>query len=263
MSSSATASHEGVPLVSVLPFVALGLAPAQAGAAIALARPPAAAATCAQLVRDWLRGSELERAAAFKVGHGRRDFLAGRIAAKSALRALAPATSPLDWEIVRGEWHRPLVRGPVGQLHVTLAHAAGIGLAVAHHSGWACGIDFEPRTRNADEAIASQMSPGEISWAQAAPSPAAQSERWLILWTAREALGKALGCGLMQPERLAPTIDWAPAPHGWTAGFANDDSFSVRVGLTPAFVLAWVIPSALAAVGAHPTIIDWLHAKLP
>src|SRR5690606_29223663 len=144
-------------------------------------------------------GNEPARAARFVVDHARADFLAGRIAAKSAVRALRPdAAPPGTWEVA-GALHKPprlpeVFRG----LGITLAHSSGVGVALAHPASWRCGVDLEPADRDAGDVIATQVAPAEAAWAHAAADADEQRVRWLVLWTVREALGKSLGTGLLE-----------------------------------------------------------------
>ena len=66
--------------------------------------------------------------------------------------------------------------------------------------------------------------------------------RWLVLWTAREALGKSLGTGLLEPGGLAATKAWLQAAHGWRAGFEGEDGVTVRSVVAGGFVVSVVLP---------------------
>lgn len=211
----------------------------------------------ALLAEAWLEKSELVRSERFLVDHARRDFLAGRIAAKSALEALhKTGRAGHAWEIVSGAWSRPKVRGPVGELAVTLAHAAGFGLAVAHDDRWICGADIESLEHPAVDTIATQVTAAEAAWARAGGDE--ETARWLALWTAREAFGKLLGTGLGLPEALLPTAEWCDRAGGWTARLAGNESFALQTvrGATT------VASLALPAGSVDPVTAEALHAWL-
>lgn len=217
------------------------------------------------LAAAWLSADELARYRRFLVDSGRRDFLTGRIAAKSALDGLHATGNPgRAWEIVPGAWSHPRVRGPACGLAVTLAHAAGFGVAVAHDDRWTCGIDIEALTHTSIETIATQVSPEEAAWARSpeADADAAESARWLALWTAREAFGKLLGTGLGLPEALLPTANWQPLGEGWTAELKGNASFAVQTARGATTVASLVMPAGSFATAAAEALQAWIVEAL-
>jgi phosphopantetheinyl transferase len=205
----------------------------------------------------WLAGAEHDRAARFVVDHARADFLAGRVAAKSAVRAVRPqAPIPSGWEIRRGEIEQPLLEHVLPGMGVSIAHAGGVGLGFAHPLALRCGVDLEHLSREATDAIASQVTPDEIAWARAGGDE--EAVRWMLLWTAREALGKSLGIGLYHPDRLLATEQWTVAAPGWRACFAGDDAMIARSIVAGGFVVTLVLPSSVDA----EAIATWLSSAL-
>ncbi|WP_442887502.1 4'-phosphopantetheinyl transferase family protein [Congregicoccus parvus] len=210
--------------------------------------------------RVWLKEGELERHARFRVQHARDDFLAGRIATKSALAAIVPHTQPHAWEIVGGIWRQPCVRGPSAGLAVTLAHADGAAVAVAHDDRWTCGIDLERTTRDAADVVRTQVSPAESAWAEAAPGDAS---RWMLLWTAREAIGKAARTGLLFPETLPATRDWRQEPNGsWRAALGDSDLLSIVAVCSGEWTLSLLVPSADAGSSPMRETLQWFADRL-
>ncbi|MGH8019063.1 MAG: 4'-phosphopantetheinyl transferase family protein [Opitutaceae bacterium] len=239
-------------------FAIPGLDNARAVVALARAQPPDLAARARE---DWLRGEELDRFERFKVEHARGDFLAGRMAAKSALCALAPDTEARSWEIVRGLWRQPCVRGPAGGLKVTLAHSAGIAVAVAFDDRWTCGIDLERADRDAAEVVESQVTPEEAAWARASDGDI--TERWMLLWTAREATGKSFGTGLLFPELLPRTHDWNQRDGVWHAQLADGGLLAIRALAVRGFALSWLLPLAAAESPVVLKALQWLREEMP
>jgi phosphopantetheine--protein transferase-like protein len=138
-------------------------------------------------------------------GQRRLDWLAGRIAVKDAVRSLLKAQhgllSPADIEVhvdqngrpqVRGAWHRS---GPLP--HVTIAHSGGEALAIAV-DGDACagiGVDIEQIGRVGEVVRRAALTEQERRWVS--EIDAGQRAEWITrFWCAKEAAGKALGCGL-------------------------------------------------------------------
>lgn len=246
--NAAAAGEPRVDVTCLGPEIALAVA--------RVATDPLAHPTIAS---HWLAGAEHARAARFAVDHGRADFLAGRIAAKSAAHALVPdAPAPAHWGIVAGEFEQPLLGATFPGRAVTIAHAGGLGLGLVHAQRWRFGIDLEPVDRDASDVIATQVAESEAAWARAAGEPAAQRPRWLLLWTAREAQGKSFGTGLLEPERLRPTLGWTPAPHGWRARLSGDDAMQVRSVVVGGWIVSLVLPAEIDA----DAIATWLAGAL-
>jgi phosphopantetheine--protein transferase-like protein len=135
----------------------------------------------------------------------RIDWLAGRIAAKDAVRSLLRPQlgllRPADIEIHVDQNGRPQVRGPwhsAGELpHVTIAHSGGEALAIAI-DGEACagiGVDIEQVGRVGDVIRRAAFTDQESRWVAAVDED--ERPEWTTrFWCAKEAAGKALGCGL-------------------------------------------------------------------
>ena len=183
----------------------------------------------------FLTDAESARAAAFKFGQPRENFALGRLAGKLALGAglhvgasspLTPALSPgggegeelarrlRSFEIGNGERGEPVVRA--GELRlppllatgatdggwkppargISLSHVNGLGVAVTFPAGARVGLDLELMDAKRAETVRKgvPLSAEEEAWLKATSLP--QPTALLLLWTAREALGKALGTGM-------------------------------------------------------------------
>jgi acyl transferase domain-containing protein/phosphopantetheinyl transferase/acyl carrier protein len=147
---------------------------------------------------EWLRVPERRRA----------NWLAGRLAAKDAVRRLLVARHGLevcagDVEIATDEHGAPVARGRWterigGPPAVSLTHANGVAaaVAVAGSSGARVGVDLEVLRDFSEELLATAFTPDERELFASLGSHAARE--WSVrLWCAKEALGKALGRGLI------------------------------------------------------------------
>jgi len=136
----------------------------------------------------------------------RLDWLAGRIAAKDAVRLLLKPQLGLlrlgDIEVYANAMGRPLVRGPwmhpgTGAPHVTIAHSSGEALAVAIDGKTCVGIgaDVEQVGRVSETVRRGAFTEREGRWLGTVEANA--RTEWITrFWCAKEAVGKALGCGL-------------------------------------------------------------------
>jgi acyl transferase domain-containing protein/phosphopantetheinyl transferase len=155
------------------------------------------------LARRYL--GERERAEYEAVGLPRqRQWLAGRIAAKDAVRDLLwrkgrGPTFPVEVEVASEPSGEPRVRAPAGErLRVSIAHKDDLAVAIAG-AGAAVGIDLEriaPRSEGFEEIA--------FTDAERARLPAASRDEWVTrLWSAKEAVAKARGTGLSgNPRRF-------------------------------------------------------------
>ena len=160
--------------------------------------------------REWQRLSETPK-------HRRLDWLAGRIVAKDAVRRLLEPRLgrlwPADIEIHADRSGRPQVRGPwirsVGQPpHVTIAHSGGEAVAIAI-DGDVCngvGVDIEQVGRAGEVVCGAALTPRELGWV-ATVDDEARAEWTTRVWCAKEAVGKALGCGLSNGGRDLEVCD--------------------------------------------------------
>ncbi|QKV96260.1 4'-phosphopantetheinyl transferase superfamily protein [Streptomyces sp. NA02950] len=176
----------------------------------------------------------------------RRDFLAGRHAAR---RALAAAGQPSGEIGCAGR--RPV---PPAGTTVSISHSGGLAVALAAPAfpGRALGCDLELRGLPLPAAHL-VLHPGEESWVRAAGGTAAAEARLLALFSAKEAAFKAYG--VLLPAGRAPTtllgITATPVPGGFLAQHRHRQPHrqerregpgqALRIGLFPAGrgVFAW------------------------
>lgn len=144
---------------------------------------------------------ETERASACRFRFARDSLLYA--AAHALLRLVLsrhyPQIEPSAWRFCRGRYGKPGLVVPgacpqgLGSLRFSLSHAWPHIAVLVTHSGH-CGVDIEPATAPTGfEEMARMVFPAEeCAEIRASSSP---QRHFLRLWTTREALCKALGCG--------------------------------------------------------------------
>jgi 4'-phosphopantetheinyl transferase len=196
----------------------------------------------------WLGRSEQLVFARLVLPKRRRDWLAGRSAAKRAVGLLiaGPSRPPDEAiEIVARASGAPavLVGGRSCSVRVSIAHAGDLAGAIAWHgSGLPLGLDLEPLVTPERSLDRVAFTAAESTWARA-DHPAA--ERPLRLWTAKEAVLKAVEEGLRADLRQVE-VSPGPTEAAWSARYRGD-LFRVRHAVLGGYVTAIAVRCGNAA----------------
>ena len=140
-----------------------------------------------------------ERARRDRMAHesGRRQQLLARAMQREVLSRYEPAIAPTDWRFERGAGGRPALApafAPTG-LNFNVAHTPGMAVVAVGRVGH-IGVDVEACDKRVPLAVARRyFSPREAA-ALDALAPEARPQRFLRLWTLKEAYLKAVGEGL-------------------------------------------------------------------
>lgn len=152
----------------------------------------------------WLGSSERTTLFRLRAPKRRRDFRLGRFAARRALASLEGCEGALT----RGSFEvrptpsgapRPFRDGAPLAVALSISHSDGWAAAAVHRGSGPLGCDLERIEARSSAFLEDYLTPGE--WAFVAGGP--ESDRPLratLVWSAKEAVMKALGEGL----RLAP-----------------------------------------------------------
>lgn len=168
-------------------------------------------APAADLLQAWLRPAERRIFEAFPVLKRRRDWLAGRLAAKDLIRGRHGLGGPdrfLDIEIaaVQGglEHGRPLYRldGQPGRYCLSVSHSGNTAMAaLSRHQGLLIGVDHEGVAARGPSFEALALSEEELRRLRGLRGEA-RALAVTRCWVLKEALLKALGTGLRVPLPL-------------------------------------------------------------
>lgn len=172
---------------------------------------------------DFLTTAERERYSGFKFAAKKDAFLLGRLAAKRALGALLAEADLGRIGIRSGIYGQPLVDHPrSGIAEVTVSHSHGLAVGLAYPPLYPMGIDLETVSAVSAAAVLDQLqaSAAERTWMASAGLDDATT--CCVLWTAREALGKALKTGLNSPLGILALTDLRPVAEGnWAGRYLN------------------------------------------
>jgi 4'-phosphopantetheinyl transferase len=206
--------------------------------------PPATVATLSRVLSE----REAERAGRCRFEPDRRRF----VIAHGALRLILADyvdTPPEELRLRRGRHGKPRLAG-TSDLRFNLSHSGELGLvAVTRHAE--VGVDVDRlRPDLPVEAFAERFFPApDARWVTTAAGPTERAERFLRLWTRKEAVVKAAGARLTQGLRLTVLTDsdvvrdpsgrirgaWSvrdlPVPHGYLAALAIAGPTAPRVSV--------------------------------
>ena len=166
----------------------------------------------------WLNESEKDRLTQFKVISNHNQHLIGRAMMRWLL---SPDKSRLSEVLFDTEAQgKPFVKHPASSKRpFNLSHTDGLVLcaigSLSHHH---VGVDVERSDRSTSPELAERyFSPPEITLLQQTTDEQIKRERFLRIWTLKEAFIKAIGTGLRTPlshfafkdiESANPTIDF-------------------------------------------------------
>jgi phosphopantetheinyl transferase len=172
----------------------------------------------AQLEPAWLGPRERDRLAGFRIEKRRRDWLAGRRAAKLALARLLGDEATGELEVLPAESGAPVVHartGPLPAVGVSLVHSHDLAGALAWRGdGAGPGLDLEHVEPLHEALLGLALNAAELAYVDSSAEPL-RTVRALRLWTAKEAVLKSRAVGLRWPlrsvrvEPSAGLLQWA------------------------------------------------------
>lgn len=189
-----------------------------------------------------LSDSELAYFEGLPVLRRRTSYLLGRFAAKNALASLVGEEDYRSISIEPGIFGQPIVhhRRSIGY-DISISHNSRQAVAIAFDAGHPMGIDIEEFDPALYETLLSAV-PGEETrfWDRSEnPSP----ELLLVLWTVKEALSKALRCGMMTPASVLAiaSLDRSGSCR-YQSVFRNFGQYKALSWVSEATVISIVLP---------------------
>ena len=170
---------------------------------------------------EWLRPAERATLLRFRAPKRRRDFRLGRFAVKRALAFLEGGEGAGDlqrFEIRRAPGGAPVAFRdgvPLG-VALSISHSEGWAIAAVSHGTDRLGCDLERIEARSRAFLEDYFSAAEQAFVEAGPTDEV-ARRATLLWSAKEAVMKALGQGLRLPPaavRVVPDPDRSSSA-GW------------------------------------------------
>lgn len=237
------AGHESLPRASKEPAVLTLAAPAP-GVALWLCHLDRVSSDVAALSAS-LSAQEQARAERFGTALLRRRWIAGRATLRSLLGD-ALGLDPAAVRLRRGVRGRPELE-PNDAVDFNVSHTgdtALIAIATGTQDGKRIGIDIEREERRVNADGLARKFLTERERAEMAPlTPDARRQRFLRLWTCKEAMSKATGDALSAPFRqLDVMLDGGPR---------------LVAGPMPYLPAAWQLVAVATPAGLIATLAVW------
>jgi len=144
-----------------------------------------------------LHPDEIKTGSGYASDIRRRSFLHGRIAAKMSVNQVFPDIPPAELQIATGCFGEPLLKNLAWPYGISIAHDdlwnAGLCFPLSHPMG----TDVETITEKNRAIILSILSDHEKAMCSKEED---SLEFFHLLWTAKEAAGKAIGLGFRVPQ---------------------------------------------------------------
>lgn len=169
-----------------------------------------------------LSSEELQRLSRLRQRAMRQQFVMARAAVRAVLSKCFPEIAAQSWTFDRNPWGRPAVSNPQvrGRVSFNIAHTDDMIVIAVCRRG-EVGVDVEHMARRVRAGALAQryFSVAEAAALHALPL-ARQRQRFLELWTLKEAYIKACGKGLAIPlgsfsfalDAESPAVEFAPEP---------------------------------------------------
>jgi 4'-phosphopantetheinyl transferase len=210
---------------------------------------------------DLLAPDEFARWRRIRRAAGRRDYLVARALVRCALSAHA-AISPRAWRFVRTAGGKPVIDAPALHLCFSLTHTAGLVACLVAPVD--AGVDAESLCRPLDVMALARRYLSAVEVRDLADFPRAyRKERFLQLWTLKEAYLKARGLGL--GGGLGTLSVFISAGEPVEARMEDDDPTRWQLGFVPAtdrHVVAYALRGVGVAVCSRPAPVALLRGEL-
>lgn len=201
----------------------------------------------------YLSNDEHDLYSKLKVDSRREQFVAGRYAAKQCIRRAFPSYDPESINIAYGAWGFPLIQAEgLYQTSISIAHtdhyaASLLSLTNTHP----IGIDLEEIDEDHNKALDRFISAKEQSMVK--DFDGRKTELLHLLWSSKEAAGKALKIGFNAPEDI-----YSISEVGIEKGF-----FHVSFDQLPQMkVVGWIQDGHILCI-AFPSVWNFKTLKKP
>ena len=173
-----------------------------------------------QSKEDFLSPTELKLFQRLSVARRKQSYLIGRYATKRSAASYLATRNLKQISVENGVFNHPLCTGPFNDIPmVSLSHTGSHGIAVAIDRKHPVGIDIESISTANSRIINKITCPEELILLKEHDIP--REAGLVLLWTAKEALAKAMTFGLMIEMEILQVSSISPVSGGFQLKFKN------------------------------------------
>jgi 4'-phosphopantetheinyl transferase len=149
---------------------------------------------------------------------------------------------PTQIEICAGTFCQPVVKySSVETPELTIAHCHDAAVAIAFQTGHPIGVDLEFIEGNKSQVLEGQFTPVELQRLKLLQET--DEDSYYFLWTAKEALSKAIKCGLTVPFEVLEVKEIVQTgTHAYVSSFKNFSHYQAYSWIKYQHVLSVVLP---------------------
>lgn len=196
----------------------------------------------AEWAGEFLHPEELEIFRAFKVERRQISYLLGRYTAKSALgKCVGPGFEASRAVIALGIFNQPVVQcHALRPLGVSISHSDRLVCSLAYPEEHPMAIDVEEIDEARTKVMMTQIGRDEGALAQSVCTSLDVAAT--VVWTAKEALSKALRCGMTCPYELLEICGLEVRDGVYTGRFKNFGQYKFQSWRRGDSVITIVLP---------------------
>jgi phosphopantetheinyl transferase len=169
------------------------------------------------------------------------SYLLGRYCAKQAVSSYLQNESMTSTLIENGVFHQPIVyHSHPTDVQVSISHTDSLGIALAFPAPHPMGIDVEIMNEANAATIQTQLTLAEQQ--KASQFLTNQPLFFTLLWTVKEALSKALKCGLTIPLEILEVEEIKQKESCWTSSFKHFQQYEACSFLLAETICSMVYP---------------------
>lgn len=197
-----------------------------------------------KILQSFLHPNEVDYFHTLQFERRQHSYLLGRFVAKQAISRYLKNQLINEILIDYGVFRHPIIyHSSQDKIGVSYSHSDELGIAIVYPEFVSLGIDVESIDIEKKTVIATQISSQEKEILKACPTPSEIS--YIVVWSIKEALSKALRTGMMSPFDIYAIKDLTAKENHWVAEFKNFYQYRSISFLLGQFVCSIVYPKKI------------------
>ncbi|MDR0632212.1 MAG: 4'-phosphopantetheinyl transferase superfamily protein [Holosporaceae bacterium] len=187
-------------------------------------------------LKEWLSDGELEKLDRIGIEKRRKEFCLGRATTKKALSSFVDGLVFRNVNIINEKSGCPVIGN--SDYATSISHAGDVVASLVFKGNFSFGLDIENLKRNSIKAVKSVISDGE--------SIPDDAKSLMAAWTLKEALGKALKCGLSLPFEEFELSQFTQDTDRFSCSYAKHPEFKGGAAVYDDYSYAIAYPAGIS-----------------